>query len=231
MQAESSARPEHHARHDETGHANAGAAHEGMHGHHQMLAKWIWRDFANIILGVWLIASPFTFGYRGPAMAWSDIVSGTLIVALGVATLFPRLDLARWGICFTGLWLLFAPLLFWTPSAGAYANDTLVGAFVIAFSVLIPMMPGKGHHEVMMLPGPDVPPGWSYNPSDWVERGPIIAMAFVGSSSPATCPPINWDTLIGRGTRSSATARNGCWTRRCPRLGRSPTRAWARCRT
>jgi uncharacterized membrane protein len=145
-----------------------------------MLRRWIWRDFANILLGTWLIASPATLGYRDAAMIASDLATGILIVILGVLTLSPRFDLARWGICFSGIWLLFAPLVFWTRDAGAYANDTVVGALVIAFSVLIPMMPSRAHHDVMMTPGPDTPPGWSYNPSDWIQRGPIIAMAFVG---------------------------------------------------
>ncbi len=151
-----------------------------MTDHSAMLRQWIWRDFGNIVLGVWLLASPATLGYRDAAMIWSDVATGALIVILGILTLFPRFDLARWALCLAGIWLLFAPLVFWTRDAGAYANDTLVGALVIAFSVLIPMMPSRAHHEVMMAPGPDTPPGWSYNPSDWLQRGPIIAMALVG---------------------------------------------------
>ena len=151
--------------------------HQGMM--RQMLAKWVWRDFANIILGLWLVTAPVTFGYRSASMTWSDIASGALIVALAILTLWPRFDLARWGICFTGIWLLFAPLVFWAPDSAAYANDTLVGALVIAFSVLIPMMPGKAHHMLMMKPGPEIPPGWTYNPSTWLQRGPIIALAVV----------------------------------------------------
>lgn len=27
---------------------------------------------------------------------------------------------------------------------------------------------------------PEIPPGWTYNPSTWLQRGPIIALAFVG---------------------------------------------------
>ena len=145
-----------------------------------MLRRWMWRDFANIALGVWLLASPPTLGYHGTAQGWSDILSGAAIVLLGTLTLWPRFDLARWGLCAVGLWLLFAPLVFWTPHPGAYATDTIVGALVITFAVLVPMMPGRAHHEVMMTPGPDAPPGWSYNPSGWMQRGPIIAMAFVG---------------------------------------------------
>jgi hypothetical protein len=142
--------------------------------------KWLWRDFTNILLGVWLMTSPLTLGYRSVALTWSDMLSGALIAACGLLALSPRLELARWGICFTGIWLLFAPLVFWSPDASAYINDTLIGSLVIALPVLIPMMPGKAHHMVMMLPGPDLPPGWSYNPSTWLQRAPIIALAFVG---------------------------------------------------
>jgi len=178
------------------------------HDHAEMLRRWIWRDFANILLGTWLIASPATLGYRDPAMVSSDVATGILIVILGTLTLSPRFDLARWGLCFSGIWLLFAPLIFWARDAGAYANDTVVGALVIAFSVLIPMMPSRAHHDVMMTPGPDTPPGWSYNPSDWIQRGPIIAMAFVGfflsrylAAYQLGHIPYPWDPFFGDGTR------------------------------
>jgi hypothetical protein len=173
-----------------------------------MLRRWLWRDFANITLGVWLIASAFTLGHGDQRTVWNDALSGSLIVALGVLTLWPRFDLARWGICFTGIWLLFAPLVFWTRDAGAYANDTLVGCLVIAFSVLVPMMPGRAHHRVMMGSGPDTPPGWSHNPSAWIERGPIIAMALVGfflsrylAAYQLGHVSYPWDPFFGDGTR------------------------------
>jgi hypothetical protein len=173
-----------------------------------MLRRWMWRDFANIVLGFWLIASPFTLGYSDVPMIRSDVVTGAVIVALGILTLFPRFDLARWGICFAGIWLLFAPLVFWTRDAGAYANDNIVGALVIAFSILIPMMPSHAHHRVMMTPGPDIPPGWSYNPSGWIQRGPIVAMAFVGFFLSRYLAAYQlghiaypWDPFFGDGTR------------------------------
>jgi hypothetical protein len=33
-----------------------------------MLRKWIWRDFTNVTLGVWLLASPVTLGYGDTAL-------------------------------------------------------------------------------------------------------------------------------------------------------------------
>jgi hypothetical protein len=182
-------------------------AHE-MHGHHEMIARWMWRDFLNIALGAWLVVSPVTLGYGSVAMTWSDMLSGLLIAIFATAALKPRFDLLRWGVCAVGMWLLFAPLVFWTADASAYANDNLVGAMVIAFSVLVPMMPGRAHHEVMMQPGPEVPPGWSYNPSGWIQRGPIIAMAFVGffisrylAAYQLGHIPYPWDPFFGDGTR------------------------------
>jgi hypothetical protein len=173
-----------------------------------MLRQWIWRDYANVFLGVWLIASPFTLGYRDPLMMTSDLATGMVIAVTAVLTLSPRFDLARWVLCFSGIWLLFAPLVFWTRDAGAYANDSIVGTLVIVLSILIPMMPSRAHHEVMMMPGPDTPPGWSYNPSDWFQRGPIIAMAFVGfflsrylAAYQLGHIPYPWDPFFGDGTR------------------------------
>jgi uncharacterized membrane protein len=77
-----------------------------------------------------------------------------------------------------GLWLLFAPLFFWTPSAAAYMNDTIVGALAITFSVLVPMVPGMSHEG--MMDQSTVPPGWTYSPSSWLQRLPIIALGFFG---------------------------------------------------
>jgi hypothetical protein len=199
--------------------------------HAEMLRHWIWRDFAIITLGVWLIASPFTLGYQDATMVWNDVASGLVIATLGTLTLWPRFDLVRWALCFTGIWLLFAPLVFWATDAGAYANDTLVGALVIAFSVLVPMMPSRAHHEVMMTPGPDIPPGWSYNPSDWFQRGPIIAMAFVGfflsrylAAYQLGHIPYPWDP-------GSAMGPDAFLTRTSRRHGRSRMPALARCHT
>ena len=182
-------------------------AHATVHGHAEMLRQWIWRDFANIILGVWLVASPVTLGYTEPAMIWSDVISGIVIVGVAILTLWPRFDLGRWILCLVGLWLIVAPLVFWIRDAAAYANGNLVGALVIAFSVLIPMMPSRVHHRVMMTPGPDIPPGWSYNPSGWVQRGPIIAMAFLGFFLSRYLAAYQlghiervWDPFFGNGT-------------------------------
>jgi len=171
-------------------------------------ADTLWTNFTNVTLGFWLLTSPAMFVHGSAGMGWSDVLSGVLIVLFGMLSLRPRWDVARWGVCAVGIWLLFAPLVFWAPTAAGYTNDTLVGALLIAFSVLIPMMPGPAHHRVVMRPGPEVPPGWSYNPSTWWQRGPIIALAFVGyfisrylAAYQLGHIPSVWDPFFPDGTR------------------------------
>ena len=161
----------------------------------------LWAHFLVITLGIWLLTSPLQFALFDPAAAstvrdvtqerglwepvlrnaltgWSDIASGLLLMLFGTLALSPRFSWAQWGATVVGLWLLFAPLFFWTPSAAATMNDTIVGALAIAFSVLVPMMPGMSHEG--MMDESTVPPGWTYSPSSWLQRLPIIALGFFG---------------------------------------------------
>lgn len=147
----------------------------------EMRAPWLWTNATVIMLGLWLITSPLTFGYEGRAMIWSDIISGLLLVVFAGLAFVPRFDfIGRWSVSLVGTWLQFAPLVFWAPTAAAYLNDTLVGAVAIALSILVPMMPGMAHHMAMMQPGPEVPRGWTYNPSTWHQRAPMIGLGFAG---------------------------------------------------
>ena len=184
------------------------AGRAAMHGDHMAMMeeeerKKRWAHFANIGLGLWLASSPAVFGivdagsvsdavraitldrqlpsieWRSTALAASDFATGLLIAIFGVLSLSKRTAwFGQWAACCAGIWLLFAPLIFWAPSAAVYANDMLVGTAVIAFSVLVPMMPGMDM-DGMMDPKV-VPPGWTYCPSTAAQRFPIVAMGVVG---------------------------------------------------
>jgi nucleoside-diphosphate-sugar epimerase/uncharacterized membrane protein len=138
----------------------------------------LWAHFLNLGLGTWLITAPATLGYQPGALAWSDVLSGVALVPLAFASLSWRWPIARWGCAAVGLWLLFAPLVFWAPSAAAYLNDTLVGAMVVGFAAAI--RPAPGVDPVAASTGPTLPPGWDYSPSAWLQRLPIIILALVG---------------------------------------------------
>ncbi len=138
----------------------------------------IWAPLANAALGTWLITSPSILGYTGTWMGWSDIVAGLALLVFGLLSTQWTLHLARLGAGAAGLWLMLAPLVFWTPSAAAYLNGTLVGTLAIALAVVV--RPSFTVSPVAALTGPEAPPGWSYNPSDYFQRAPVILLAFIG---------------------------------------------------
>jgi nucleoside-diphosphate-sugar epimerase/uncharacterized membrane protein len=138
----------------------------------------LWAHFANVALGGWLVTSPAILAYESAAMAWSDIIAGLLLAAFALLSLSKSLGWARFASGLVGVWLLFAPLVFWVPSAAAYLNGTLVGMLVIGFAMVVRPMPGIS--PIATQAGPRAPPGWDNNPSDWFQRLPVIALAFVG---------------------------------------------------
>lgn len=176
---------------------------EHMQQMREMHFGMLWPHFVNLMLGAWLVGSAFAFGaFDAPAfgeavmrvtadrgladpaermawLGWSDIAAGTLIMLFSVLSLSQqRFRWAPWANTAVGVWLLFAPLVFWSPSAAIYTNDTLIGALVIAFAILVPMMPGMS--MASMMDASDLPVGWSYSPSTYLQRVPIVALGFVG---------------------------------------------------
>jgi len=158
----------------------------------------LWAPLLNAALGVWLMVSPFAYGLfdggavfapalghplpesgvRDTWLGWSDIISGFVILVFSLAGMGPRRRWLQWIPAAMGCWLLLAPLVFWTGSPAAYATDTLVGMLVVVFAVMIPPQPGIATRA--LASDDDRPLGWSYGPSTWSQRLPIIGLALVG---------------------------------------------------
>ncbi|GAB3168929.1 vitamin K epoxide reductase family protein [Telluribacter humicola] len=164
-----------------------------LHMHHM---QTLWVYWMIVLLGFWMVFSPLTFDYgigtvqpsggrsvwltldqRILFMKWSDIISGVLLILFGWRGLTPNRPISLWICCFVGIWLTMAPILFWSPTAVAYYNDTLIGALIIALTILIPGMPNM---IMYMKMGPATPPGWSYNPSSWPQRWIMMVLGFLG---------------------------------------------------
>ena len=137
-----------------------------------------WAHFANIGLATWLITQPLLIDVREPLLAWSEVVLGAALLVCAALALSWRAQWARWLCAGIGALVMGVPFLFWTGNAAAYLSDTLVGMFIFGFAV--GTKPAPGPSAMAALTGPMVPPGWSYNPSEWTQRLPIIALAIVG---------------------------------------------------
>ncbi|MGE0801968.1 MAG: NAD-dependent epimerase/dehydratase family protein [Lautropia sp.] len=162
-------------------------------------AKTRWAPMVNVALGAWLMTSPMMFGLFDPVAAGpppalgheladahvrnfrlglSEIVSGLAVIALSLAGLSRRTPWLQWITAALGLWVMLAPLIFWTTSGAAYHGDTLVGMLIVAFAVMVPPTPGISPRALQA--DDDRPLGWSYSPSSYTQRIPIVALAFLG---------------------------------------------------
>lgn len=139
--------------------------------------RYLWPHFFNMALGTWLMTSPLLLGLP-PRLFMSDLLSGVALLMFAALALSWRLSWARWASAAIGFWVMWAPILFWSPSATGYLNDTLVGAMIIGLAVATPPEPGVC--PIAATTGPGRPPGWNYNPSMWVQRVPIVALALIG---------------------------------------------------
>lgn len=165
----------------------------------EMIPMERWSQLPLLALAVWLIFSPFTAGYNSMPLMWNDIISGILVMTLAMIVFHTRRSWAAWANALVGFWLAFAPVLFWAPDSATYMNDTLVGVLVFSFSILVPMK--------MKMPGPEVPLGWSYNPSTWLQRAPVAALALLAFLLTQYMAAYQlgyidwaWDPLFGDGT-------------------------------
>ncbi|MFZ0565296.1 MAG: vitamin K epoxide reductase family protein [Chlamydiales bacterium] len=169
--------------------------------------KTIWTRFGTVVLGIWLLTSPETFGYIHEPLRYSDWISGALLVIFGFLSMSFHCRGWIWGACAVGIWLQFAPLAFWANEPVIYVNDTIIGVLAIAFCVLIPLRPKE------LELGPQIPHGWTYNPSSWQQRIPVTFFAIVGwfiarylASYQLHYINYVWDPFFGRGTEKVITS-------------------------
>lgn len=174
---------------------------------HDFHNKMIWTRFGTIVLGLWLLMSPESFGYLNAPLRYSDWISGALLILFGFLSMKRKWGGWIWGGCLVGIWLQFAPLAFWAKESVIYVNDTLIGILAIAFCVLVPLRPTQ--FDI----GPQMPTGWSYNPSSWPQRIPVIFFAIVGwfiarYMAAYQLHYINyvWDPFFGLGTEKVITS-------------------------
>ncbi|MGK7390971.1 MAG: vitamin K epoxide reductase family protein [Candidatus Cyclobacteriaceae bacterium M2_1C_046] len=149
-------------------------SHELHIQHHK---KHIWVQYLNMSLGLWLISDPFTFGYDKSIITYNTIACGAGLIFFSFLALHPYRIWAKWAINFIGFWLLVYPILFWVDTGEAYSLTTLAGTLVIGLNLLVTNMPGA---HLIRTTGPTVPPGWTYNPSKWEERIPVLTIAWFG---------------------------------------------------
>ncbi len=96
-----------------------------------------WQDVVNLVLGLWLIVSPWLFGYAAEtAAAWNGWVPGIIVAVAAAAALAAFHEWEEWVNGLLGIWLIISPWITgYSAVTAAVWNHVIVGIIttVLAF--------------------------------------------------------------------------------------------------
>ena len=98
-----------------------------------------WQDWANLVLGVWLILSPWLLGFSGtPAAMWNAVLVGVVVGLMALMHLRGGPMWEEWVSVVLGVWLLLSPWILGISGMGnAMWNAVIVGLLVGALALSV----------------------------------------------------------------------------------------------
>jgi hypothetical protein len=91
-----------------------------------------WASWINMILGVWLIISPWVVGFASrPTALWNTLILGVVILIAGLYASRTRSAGPSWWNVVFGIWLIISPfILGYRSLEAATADDVVLGIAV-----------------------------------------------------------------------------------------------------
>ena len=91
-------------------------------------------SWVNILVGLWIVISPFVLGLHAPKAIWNNVVTGILVVALAVIRWAIGQPGWSWINLFLGIWLVISPFALVLGTAAMW-NNVILGIIVGAFAL------------------------------------------------------------------------------------------------
>jgi SPW repeat-containing protein len=97
-----------------------------------------WEDWSGIVLGMWMLVSPWVIGFSDySAATMNALVMGTVLVLAELLELSVHETAEEWLDIVAGLWLLVSPVaLGFTSSMPATVSTVAVGFLTVLFAAL-----------------------------------------------------------------------------------------------
>lgn len=98
-----------------------------------------WQDPINLILGVWMVASPWVLSYSTASGATGNaLLFGGLIVAVAISALLEVMAWEEWVTVALGVWLAISPwILGFSGLTMAMWNAVIIGIAVAALALWV----------------------------------------------------------------------------------------------
>jgi len=95
-----------------------------------------WQDAVNVVLGAWLIVSPWAVGYQSElAPMVNAFVIGAALIAAALGAIFAPRAWEEWIEGVLGLWLFVSPaLLSFTADRGALLSAVITGIVIVVLA-------------------------------------------------------------------------------------------------
>jgi len=95
----------------------------------------MWQAWVNAILGLWFIVAPFIIAESKTANITNGLITGIVLVILGVWAALRYRGWKNWVVALIGAWMIVSG--FWFPSSyvATVANDVIAGVAIIILSL------------------------------------------------------------------------------------------------
>jgi hypothetical protein len=104
--------------------------HEATDRHGTAEANWV-----NVVLGAWVIISPFVLGFRNlPNAMWNNAIIGALVLLLAL-TSGPGSRVGSPLNVLLGLWLVVSPFVLGFAAAVPFWNNIILGAIIAIVAI------------------------------------------------------------------------------------------------
>jgi len=101
------------------------------------MSKLRWQDMVNVVLGLWIAASPWVHGVGDemPPVIWNAVVVGGLILVLAAIDLDAPANWEEWVLGALGLWMVISPwVIGYAANRAMMVSSVVAGALVAALA-------------------------------------------------------------------------------------------------
>ena len=99
----------------------------------------IWLAWLALLAGIWLVISPYIFGYSNNSLSLgNDLTIGILVVGLATVNIIWSRQTTLWlpwVIALVGLWELLSPFMLQGIATSAAVNDFILGLILIGLGI------------------------------------------------------------------------------------------------
>ena len=85
----------------------------------------------NVLLGIWVVISPFVLGFHSSMAVWNNVVTGAVVGILALIRWRMHRPGWSWLNLILGIWLVISPFVLFLSSTAMW-NNVIVGIIIAA---------------------------------------------------------------------------------------------------